>query len=58
MKLQRPAQLSPRTATGRNHFEAAERAMRTRREVVADAYDYIVESYPTQAAARSTRRAA
>ncbi|MFF9056256.1 hypothetical protein ACF09Z_34480 [Streptomyces erythrochromogenes] len=58
MKLQRPAQPSARTAAGRNRFEAAERAMRTRREVVADAYDYTVESYPTQVAARSARRAA
>ncbi|MFE7094261.1 hypothetical protein [Streptomyces erythrochromogenes] len=58
MKLQRPAQLSARAATGQNRFEAAERAMRTRRQVVADAYDYIVESYPTQAASRSARRTA
>lgn len=58
MRLQRPAQLSARTAAGPKRFEPAERAMRTRREVVADAYDDIVESYPTQVAARSARRTA
>ncbi|WP_168714797.1 hypothetical protein [Streptomyces sp. A0592] len=58
MKLQRPARISARTAAGPRPLAPAERAERTHREVVADAYDYIVESYPTQVTARSTRRTA
>ncbi|MFE6912077.1 hypothetical protein [Streptomyces erythrochromogenes] len=58
MEPQRSAQLSARTAAGPKPFGAAERAMRTRREVVADAYDYIVESYPTQPPSPSARRTA
>ncbi|MFI8448841.1 hypothetical protein [Streptomyces erythrochromogenes] len=57
MKLQRTARLSARTTAGQNHYDAAERALRMRRQVVADAYDYIVESYPTQLATPSVRSA-
>ncbi|MFJ3633126.1 hypothetical protein [Streptomyces sp. NPDC090112] len=57
MELHRTAPHRSRTTAGPKPGAPAGGAMRTHGQVVADAYDYIVESYPTQVTARSARSA-
>ncbi|MFF0549791.1 hypothetical protein ACFYUL_12620 [Streptomyces sp. NPDC004311] len=57
MEPHRTAPLRARATAGPTPAASAGGAMRTHGQVVADAYNYIVESYPTQFTARSARSA-
>lgn len=57
MEPHRTAPLRARGTAGPTHAASAGAAMRTHGQVVADAYDYIVECYPTQVTTRSARSA-